>query len=377
MRRLPAVLVLSVASVVAGTRAAARADEPAAGVPRPAEPIVGLLTTDGVNLRVGPRTDDSPILQLEQGAVVLIVEKAGEWLGVQVPAGFQAAISGALTEPVDAEHVRVTGHDVNLRVRPPQGDTAYAAFRDRMPRGQVLPVIVREGDWVWVEAPEVVRAYVHARYVKELGPLSANEARVVGARKAREVRERMRAETTSKAAEAKDDEALRAEVGAVGTALLKLRAAGGYDNTPIGALADRVASAGETHPAASARTKTLVRILTEDLEREMSIRTAYADQILAFKRVGKEPPPFAPPPAPRNDAVEATGVVRWERLPGWDGGGVFVLDRDKEEPYAIRWNAGDLKPFDDGKPARVKGKTLGGRLLGFVVLEVESIVRVP
>jgi len=377
MRRHLAVVFVSVASVVADAGVRVRGDEPVATLPRPTEPIVGILTTDGVNLRVGPRTDDSPILQLEQGAVVVIVEKAGEWLGVQVPAGFQAAISAALTEPVDAEHVRVTGHDVNLRVRPPLGDTAYAAFRDRMPRGQVLPVIVREGDWIWVEAPEVVKAYVHSKYVKELGALSANATRVEDARKARTVREQMRADTTSKAAEAKDDEALRGEVGAVGTALLKLRAAGGYDNSPIGALADRIAAAGEAHPSASARTKTLVRILTEDLEREMSIRTAYADQILAFKRLGKEPPPFAPPPAPRRDAVEATGLVRWERLPGWDGGGVFVLDREKDEPYAIRWSAGDLKAFDDGLPARVKGKTLGGRLLGFVVLEVESVSRVP
>jgi len=222
-----------------------------------------------------------------------------------------------------------------------------------------------------------VRAYVHSRYVKELGALSAHATRVDDARKARTLRERMRGEATSRAAQAKDDEALRGEVGAVGTALLKLRAAGGYDNTPIGALADRLASAGEAHPSAAARTKVLARILTEDLEREMSIRTAYADQILAFKRLGKEPPPFAPPPAPRRDAVDATGIVRWERLPGWDGGGVFVLDRDQAEPFAIRWSAGDLKPFDDGKPARVKGRTLGGRLLGFVVLEVESIARAP
>ena len=162
----------------------------------------------------------------------------------------------------------------------------------------------------------------------------------------------------------------------MGTALLKLRAAGGYDNTPVGSLADRLGAASEAHPAASERTKALVRILADDLEREMSIRTAYADQILAFKRVGKEPPAFAPPPATRRDRVEASGVVRWEAVGGWDGGGVFVLTRDgKEEPLALRWAKGDLKTFDDGARCQLTGHTLGGRLLGFTVLEVDSISR--
>ncbi len=372
--RVPAIAVWIAFATLAGL-SRAHADAPAAA--GPVEPVVAILTTDQVNLRVGPRTDDCPILQLEQGAIVVIVERAGEWLGVQVPAGFQAAISAALTEPVDSEHVRVTGTDVNLRVRPPQGDTAYAAFRDRMPRGQLLPVIVREGDWIWVEAPEGVRAYVNSKYVKELGAISAHVERVESARKARAVRETIRTETAVKAATTRDDAVLRDEVGAVGTALLKLRAAGGYDNTPVASLADRLAASGEAHPSASVRTMVLVKILADDLDREMSIRTAYADQILAAKRVGREPPPFAQPPALRMDRVDASGVVRWEVVGGWDGGGVFVLTRaGKDEPYALRWNTGDLKPLD-GATCRVTGKTLGGRLLGFIVLEVESATKAP
>lgn len=373
--RVPAFpLLLAVVAVAIPVRA--RGDAPS--TPGPIDPVVGLVTTDSVNLRVGPRTDDSPILQLEQGAVVVIVERAGEWLGVRVPAGFQAAISAALTEPVDSEHIRVTGADVNLRVRPPANETAYAAFRDRMPRGQVLPVIVREGDWVWVEAPEGVRAYVNSKYVKELGTLAANAERVEEARKARAVRERFRSDTAIKTATTRDDAVLRDELGAVGTALMKLRASGGYDNTPVGSLADRLAASSEAHPSASERTKALIKILSDDLEREMSIRTAYSDQILAAKRVGREPPPFSAPPALRNDRVDATGVIHWEAVGGWEGGGVFVLTRDgKEEPYALRFGAGDLKTADDGARHRVTGKTMGGRLLGFVVLEVDAVAKAP
>ena len=49
--------------------------------------------------------------------------------------------------------MRIVGTNVNLRVKPPQGDRAYPAFRDHPEKGTVLPVIAREADWVWVEAP--------------------------------------------------------------------------------------------------------------------------------------------------------------------------------------------------------------------------------
>ncbi len=354
----------------------AHADGPPSGTEP--EPVVAVTTGDLVNLRVGPRVDDHPILQLEEGSVVVIVERAGEWLGIRLPAGFQAAISAAYTEPVDSEHVRVTADDVNLRVRPPEGDRAFAVFRDRVARGTVLPVIVREGDWIWVEAPEEVRAYLNGKYVKEVGPLSAHPAKVDEARSVRAARERMRLQAVKRGNATEADGALREAIGATGHALLDLRSSGGYDNAPVAALADRLQAAIDAHPAAADRTKGLAKVLLEDLEREMLLRTAYADDLLAKKRVGAPLPTSPAPPAPKQDGIEGTGFVRWEAAPGWDGGGIFVLRRDLGPTgtvlYALRWSAGDLKAFE-GVAVRVRGKTAGGRILGAITFDVAAIER--
>lgn len=343
-----------------------------------AEPVVAVTTGDLVNLRVGPRVDDHPILQLEEGTVVLIVERPGEWLGVRLPAGFQAAISAAYTEPVDAEHVRVTADGVNLRVRPPEGDRAFAVFRDHVDRGTVLPVIVREGDWIWVEAPEEIRAYLNGKYVKEIGPLSSHPAKVDEARSVRAARERMRLQAVKRGSATEADGALREVIGAVGRGLLELRSAGGYDNAPVAALADRLEGAIGANPDAAERTKGLAKVLAEDLEREMQLRTAFADELLAKKRVGSTPPTAPSPPAPRQDGIEGTGFVRWESAPGWEGGGIFVLRSDLgpsgQVLYALRWAAGDLKGFE-GVAVRVRGKTAGGRILGAVTFDVSAIER--
>lgn len=369
--------LLALAAPVAGRPAFA--DEPPSVAPLDESFSVGVVTGDGVNLRVGPRQDDVAVQQLAQGAVVVIVERAGEWLGVRVPEGFSGAVAAELTEPVDSEHVRVTGTDVNLRrgaglEQPP--------FRDRLQRGDVLPVLAREGTWLIVEAPESVRAYVHSRYVEEKGPVSGNAERIAEGRKRREAREALRKElSTSSAAEA-DDGALRAEIGAVGKALADARAAGGYDVAPVGALEDRLEAAVATAKHPSERTKKLADALLADLRRECEIRVAFADEILAKKRAGQTPPERAKDPAEQVPAVDLKGTVRWEAAPGWDGGGAFVLYDGDKPSVALRWSGGDLGKLATGKDApptavRVRGKQTGARMLGLPVVEVSQADRVP
>lgn len=378
--RRPVVVPLAslVAAVLASLQSAlpARADQPRPAAPAGAEPTVGVITGDKVNLRVGPRIDDAPVDSLEQGAVVVVVERAGEWLGVRVPAGFAAAVASALTEPVDADHVRIQGTLVNLRVRPPAGDRAYPAFRDHPEAGAVLPVTAREGEWVWVEAPEEVRVYVAAQYVKELGPLSQHGDRVTAARQARAKREETRALIQKRTKSAGDDAAVRAEIGATGAALLAARASGGYDTAPLAALSDRLTSCVEAHPAVDARTAAIAGALAKDLERETELRVAYGDELLLAKRTGKPAPGGIQAPSPRVESLEAVGTLRFEPAPGWEGGGAFLLWAPDGRPaHAVRWAGHDLRPFD-GKAVKVKGKAPGGRLLGLPAVDADTILLV-
>src|SRR5437016_6296638 len=86
-RRAGSVALAVLAFAVAVLARTARADEPPPTAPD-AEWTVGVVKGENVNLRVGPRQDDVPVMQFEQGTVVVVVEHPGEWLGVRVPAGF-------------------------------------------------------------------------------------------------------------------------------------------------------------------------------------------------------------------------------------------------------------------------------------------------
>jgi len=370
-----------VVAVMAATAATVRADEPdaAAAPPAPGAPAldptwaVGVIRGNTVNLRVGPRQDDQAVQTLDEGTVVVIVERAGDWLGVRLPAGFSGAVASDLTEVVDSEHVRVTGSGVNLRRGP---GLEQPPFRDRLERDTVLPVLAKEGDWLLVEAPESVRAYVFAAYVEEKGGVEANAARIEDGRKRRTAREALRAQTVQKVVAEGDDKALRDEMLVVGKALTDVRAAGGYDVGPVAALEDRLADAVKVRAGATDRTKALANVVLEDLRREQAIRVAFADEILAKKRLGQAPPERAKAPADVLD-VDATGTLRWEAAPGWDGGGAFVLWSASEKPtHALKWAKGELKAFD-GKKVRVRGKQTGGRLLGLPAVDVATVDATP
>ncbi len=370
--RFDALLAWIALPAVLGVAAIARADDVPPGAPASDEPKVGVVTGESVNLRVGPRIDDCPVTQLEQGTVVLIVERAGEWLGVRLPAGFPVAISADYAPTVDPDHVKVAGTGVNLRVRPPEGDKMFAAFRDHPADGAVLPVIAREGGWVWVEAPEEIRAYIHSKFVKEVGTETSENPRVEAARRMRTDRAVARAEATRAAQEATQDVEVRTVVAEIGMSLLKLRAATGYDTAPIVALSERLTSTLEAKTHVTERTKALATALQEDLARETERRVAYHDVVVAKLREGTTPPPFAAPPAPKQEAVAVAGTVRWEPAPGWEGGGAFILWIGEKPLYALRWAEGDLR-LHDQKPVKVKGRAMGGRLLGLPTIEVESV----
>jgi len=371
MRSRPARLVARLVPLTAlllGGATRARADQPAPGG---ADPTVAVVTGDRVNLRVGPRVDDAEVIQLDQGAVLVIVERAGEWLGVQVPAGFSGAVHSQFVElSDDRDHVKVVGTEVNLRRG---AGTEYPAFRDRLRKDAVLPVLAREGDWFVVEAPEEIRAYVSSKYVKEVGPVDANAERLAAGRESRAARERLRGKAAVVAKGEGDDGALRQELGTISKTLMDLRAVGGYDVAPIAALEDRLDEAIKTRAGATPRALALAKVLLEDLRRETEIRVAYADEILAKKRTGQPAPTAARPPADRKDAVEVTGFIRWEPAPGWDGGGAFVLWVGDKPANALRWASGDIKSFATDRPVKVKGRQLGGRLLGLPTIEIDSL----
>jgi hypothetical protein len=342
------------------------------------EPTLAVIRGYDVNVRVGPRVDVRPVTQLDEGAVLLVVERVPGWLGVRIPAGFPAAVSGRFVEAVGADAVRVRAHRLNLRVHPPEeGRPMPGAFRDHPDYGALLPLLRREGDWVWVVAPETVRAYVSADYVKELGPASQHAELLDGARKARRERvERMAAERRERAARLSGDH-LREAIGTAQQALYRLRVEGGIERAPVVEVANALDAAIEAGRVAPAPVRKLAHALRQDLEAEIELRLARKDAEVA--RLRGLPPPVVVPTASRNAEVVLRGEIRWEPAPTWRNGGAYVLWVRGEPTHVLRLTTGMPLPLPDlaahagAGPRTIEGRTPGDRVFGLPVIEVRSI----
>lgn len=252
-----------------------------------------------------------------------------------------------------------------------------AVFRDAAVEGDRLSVIRREGDWTWVVAPERVRAYVHARYVTELGPVAEHGDVLAKARAKRAtwVAQLARNRLQRRVADASD--ALRDAIGDVQEQLHGLRLRGDWDRHPVVALGNVLDGARERHPLASARLRRLAEALRADLESEVTLRVARRDAAVAKAR-GLSPDPEKLP-APKVSSVTFQGVLRWESVPKWRNGGAWILWQNDKPTHVVRLTTGmplphpKLADHADGKPRTIQGHQPGERLFGLPVIALKSI----
>jgi len=346
--------------------------------PLPDDAVLAVLTGDDVNVRVGPRRDNHPLTQLRRGDVVIVLERIGDWAGVRIPAGFPAVVAARYAEPVGEHAVRITASKLNLRVGPPeQGKPAPATLRDRVHRGDLLPLLRKEGEWYWIVAPEGTRAYVFRRYLKELGPAKEHAALLKQARGVRDELLRSMIERRRRLRVMRASRILRAAIGRAQKELERRRAEGGHDRLPVMHIADTLAGVVAKQPEADPHAKKIAATLLADLEAEIELRVARKDAELARLR-GLAP--AAPAPlTPKQDTVELRGIVRWEAAPKWRNGGAFILWIEDEPAYVLRLTTGtprplpDLKGSCDGKPRAIHGRQPGDRVFGLPAIDVVSI----
>jgi hypothetical protein len=341
---------------------------------------VGRISGEGVNLRVGPRVDNEPVAQLSRGTAVIVVEEVAGWYGVRVPLGFPVTVAAEFVKEEGPDEVRVLARRLNARVQPAEeGRPQPGAFRDPLVAGQVLTRISSDRGWVWVLAPEELRAYVSKEYVELLGPLNEHAAVVVAARDARALEVQRLKEARAAAAAAAAGLVLRGAIGTAQQKLYRLRLEGTNDRTPVALVADELEAAVALQPHAPAGELLLARLMSEDLERELEIRAARADRELAKARGAPAAGP-APTPAPAAAALEVEGLLKWEKIPGWKDDGVFILWQGEKPTHVVRLGTGgripppDLRACCDGKAWRFQGSAPGERVLGLPVIDVRDVV---
>jgi len=360
---------------------AAWSEPPAAPQATPAaEPTVALVTGNRVNLRVGPRIGGHPVARMDEGTVLLIVERVPGWFGVRLPRGFEAYVSAKYVEAIGDDAVRVKAAELNLRLGPPKANgTLPEAFRDHPPKGAVLPVIAKTDGWVRVWAPETIRAYVSAEYVKELGRVSEHAGVVRAARASRGAHVRAVAEERRRAAARAAGTALREALGTSQQTLYKLRMEGGFERSPVVRVINALETAIREGREAPVAVRKLAVAIRQDLEAELELRMARKDAEVAHLR-GLESP-AEKPLEQRIAKIEVRGEIRWEAAPRWRDGGAWVLWQGKEPRYVLQLTTGMPRPLPDLKghagrgPRVIRGRQSGDRVFGLPVIEVRVIER--
>ena len=152
------------------------------------------ITGDAVRMRAGPGTVHAVLGELNRGDLVVVLGEEGSWKKVLVPGGFPCWVHGSLVEIDPAGTALVTATDVLLR---PTAGKTILPLDSKVTRGDVLTVLDRDGEWVKVIAPDRAHLYVYGDYVRDLGPVEDNRARVE--RAARERHDRLTGERTEEA----------------------------------------------------------------------------------------------------------------------------------------------------------------------------------
>lgn len=358
---------------------AAPKEPPAADVPElPADAVVARVKGYDVNVRAGPRVDNHALAQLNDGVLLIVLERLAGWVGVRVPIGVPAAVSLEFVEPVGAEAVRVTASRLNLRAAiPEEGRPLPAALRDPAPQGTLLPLLDQRDGWALVLAPEESLVYLHEDYVEILGPVQEHAEALAGARAQRRENLEALARVRREAAALASGQALREAIGETQQALWRLRQEAGFEHAPVVEAANRLEAALAAAPGAPTPVRRLAAALCRDLEGELEMRTARRDAEVARLR-GLDPPKVNPP-EPAATPRTVRGVIRWEAAEGWRNGGAFVLWQGDSPIHVLELTIGlpppipDLRAHADGREHAVTGMVNGDRVFGLPVLVVHRL----
>ncbi len=132
-----------------------------------AKETAGRVTGDKVQVRAGPGTRHAVLLQVNRGDLLVVLGREGQWCRVLVPGGFACFVHRSLVQVEDEAEPVISASRVRLRV---SAGKEVLPLETVLDRGQVVEILVREGDWLKIIAPPATHLYIYADYVEELGP---------------------------------------------------------------------------------------------------------------------------------------------------------------------------------------------------------------
>jgi uncharacterized protein YgiM (DUF1202 family) len=158
-RSLRSVLLLSL--IVALATAAEEAPKP---------PYVGEITGSGVRIRGGDGITYLVLAHSEAGQRVTVRDGRFGWLAIDVPESCTVWIHKSMVERAEGSETAIVVKDkVNIRARA----EIKSDILGQVPRGTKLRVVDEDGDWIGITPPPQTRAWIHGKFVRKVGELTA------------------------------------------------------------------------------------------------------------------------------------------------------------------------------------------------------------
>jgi uncharacterized protein YgiM (DUF1202 family) len=131
-------------------------------------PFYGQVTSSRVRVRGGPGDFHSEVVRLDQGSVVRVTERKGDWLEVQVPGGLPLWVA---MKSGDKEYVRrnaqgagvVVVNDLQIRGTPSTDEPPLGELK----AGEQVLILSVNGDWAHVLMPTEHAGFIFHNLVKQ------------------------------------------------------------------------------------------------------------------------------------------------------------------------------------------------------------------
>lgn len=127
------------------------------------------VNVDGLNLRSESNTSSAIVGTLNQGTVLTVLERQGDWYKVNTPDGKTGWVAGWLVSvsypAPDGPHVTIISPDTNIRTGP---GTQYDIVK-RVQTGEKYEIISTEGEWFQIRFADGSTGYVAGWLVSTFG----------------------------------------------------------------------------------------------------------------------------------------------------------------------------------------------------------------
>ena len=128
---------------------------------------VGEVTGTNVYVRSGPSTNYYPVLRLNTGTRVLIIDRRPAWIGIAPPKGAYSLVAKQYVDPDGADKGLINGDRVWVRAGGALSEATYAK-QTRLDKGASVTILGETDEHYRIVPPKGAKLWISADYIRML-----------------------------------------------------------------------------------------------------------------------------------------------------------------------------------------------------------------